>query len=181
MLRLGVGVHPATSCPPTVTATRPAAVEPVRLRPLGFDDLYRDEHPTMVRIAALITGSTSTAEEIVNDAFLAVLERWTQLLSPGGYLRTSVVRAAVRSKSRRRREDDWSGRQALSATTGEPSIDEMWDAVGRLPPRQRAALVLRFYDDCSHDQIAGALHCPVATARSLVHRGLTTLRKEIDR
>ena len=63
----------------------------------------------------------------------------------------------------------------------EPDIDEMWDALGRLPVKQRAALVLRYYDDWSHEQIASALHCTVSSSRSLIHRGLAALRKDFVR
>jgi len=117
---------------------------------------------------------------VVQDAFVAVLERWEAVASPGGYLRQTVVRAAVATRDR-----SWRGRALERAThdagSTEAGIDEMRAALGQLPPRQRAALVLRFYCDLPHEDIAAALSCTVATARSLTHRGLTTLRKDMDR
>jgi len=157
-----------------------AISEPVRIRPSAFEDLYRDERSGMIRLAYLITQSRPVAEEIVHEAFLAVLERWTTLRSPGGYLRTAVVRSAVKSRTRRLREHDVALRQ-VGRDLQPPGVDEMWDALAGLPVNQRAALVLRFYEDLSHEQIAAVLHCNVATARSLTHRGLTALRKDIDR
>ncbi len=151
------------------------------VEPSAFDELYETEFAAMVRVAYLITRSTAIAEEITNDAFVKVLEKWTSLDSPGGYARTLVVRAALRTRRRQARERQHLATRRLTVTGSEPEVDEMWDALGRLPVKQRAALVLRFYDDCSHEQIARAMHCTVSTARSLTYRGLTALRKEVDR
>lgn len=135
----------------------------------------------MVRVAYLITRSAARAEEIVNDGFITILERWHALDSPGGYLRTVIIRAAVRSKRRDAREAELVALGVRDSAPAEAGVDEMWDALGTLPVRQRAALVLRYYGDCSHEQVAAALHIPVATARSLVHRGILALRKDMDR
>lgn len=159
----------------------PVARPPVRLRPAGFEELYRTEYAPMVRVAYLITRSAARAEEIVNDGFITLLERWHTLDSPGGYLRTVIIRSAVRSKRRDGREAELATLTAVDARPAEPGIDEMWDALGTLPVKQRAALVLRYYGDCTHEQVAAALHVPVATARSLVHRGILALRKDMDR
>jgi RNA polymerase sigma factor (sigma-70 family) len=153
----------------------------VPLPPPTFEDLFATEYAPMVRLAYLIIGSAAAAEDVANDAFLRVLERWSRLASPGGYLRTIVVRSALRTKRRTVRERSNAEHLGRRTIDTDPSIDEMWDALARLPVKQRAALVLRYYQDCSHEQIACALHCTVATARSLTHRGLAALRKESDR
>ncbi len=57
--------------------------------------------------------------------------------------------------------------------------DEMWRALQLLPQRQRAAIVLRFYEDLSEAATAEVLHCPVGTVKSLVSRGLARLRSEV--
>lgn len=59
--------------------------------------------------------------------------------------------------------------------------DELWDVLGTLPPRQRAAIVLRFYEDLPDSEIAALLGCRVATVRTAVFRGLEKLRKEVER
>lgn len=136
----------------------------------------------MVQLAALITGSRARAEEISHEAFVAVLERWDSLSNPGGYLRTIIVRQAIRARDRHRRDQE----TAILSTTGQsglsvdPDVDDMWAALGKLPIKQRAALVLRFYKDYSYEQIAAALRCPAATARTLARRGLIALRKDMD-
>lgn len=148
--------------------------------PDGFADLYRSARQSMVRLAYLVTRSSAQAEEVVQDAFIAVLERWRTIANPAAYLRTTVVRASVRSKHRRQREDDHVALHGPGVVT-DPAIDEMRAALGELPPKQRAALVLRFYDDCSHDQIAAALGCSPGAARLLTHRALNSLRKDMTR
>jgi RNA polymerase sigma factor (sigma-70 family) len=57
----------------------------------------------------------------------------------------------------------------------------MWDVLLTLPPRQRAAIVLRFYEDLPDEEIAALLGCKVPTVRTAVFRGLEKLRKEIER
>jgi len=145
-----------------------------------FDEFYARERLMMVRVAYLITRSRPVAEEVVQDAFMAVLQRWGSIDSPGGYLRQTVVRAAVATRKRA-----WRGRVLERANsesqTDEPGIDEMRAALTHLPPKQRAAVVLRFYCDLPHADVADALNCTVATARSLTHRALTALRKDMDR
>lgn len=139
--------------------------------------LYQREYGSMVRLACLLVGSNEIAEELVQDAFVAVHRRWDGLVNPGGYLRTCVVngcrshqrRAALERRRRPRPEADHTGLQA----------DELWDALLRLPFRQRAALVLRYYEDATEGDIAAALDVRPATVRSLVHRGLAKLRAEV--
>jgi RNA polymerase sigma factor (sigma-70 family) len=59
--------------------------------------------------------------------------------------------------------------------------DEMWDTLQVLPQRQRAAIVLRFYEDLPDARIADILGCREATVRTAIHRGLARLRKEIEK
>ncbi|HEV7723144.1 MAG TPA: sigma factor, partial [Iamia sp.] len=60
----------------------------------GFDDLFTVERIPMTRLAYLLVGSEAVAEEVVQDAFAQVYERWDRLDRPGGYLRTCVVHGA---------------------------------------------------------------------------------------
>ena len=60
--------------------------------------------------------------------------------------------------------------------THQPELDETWDLLRRLPDRQRAAIVLRFYEDLSEAEIARLLRCRPGTVKSLIHRGLARVR-----
>ena len=141
--------------------------------------LYEREHAPMLRLACLIVGSRAIAEEIVHDAFAAVGTRWDQLENPGGYLRTTVVngcRMALRRRATERRHAHVQPR-AIDAPT---ELVELRSALDRLPERGRAAIVLRYFADLPDDEIAVLLDCKVATVRSIVHRALQILRKELS-
>lgn len=143
--------------------------------------LFASTRVEMVRVAHLISGSNAVAEEIVQDAFVRLRERWDSLDNPGGYLRTTVVNAC-RSQLRRH---DVERRYARTQrpddiVTGDREIDETWTALGQLPERQRAVLVLRFYEDLPEAEIAHILGCRIGTVKSSMHRALKRLRKELS-
>jgi RNA polymerase sigma factor (sigma-70 family) len=64
--------------------------------------------------------------------------------------------------------------------TDAPELDELWQVLAGLPPRRRAALVLRYYEDLAIDEIARLLECQPGTVSSLLHRGLADLRKVLS-
>jgi RNA polymerase sigma-70 factor (sigma-E family) len=154
--------------------------EPVAPEPwtTSFIELYRAERPRMVRLAFLLTGGDPSAEELVHDAFLAVHRRWARIDNPVAYLRTSVVNACT-SHHRRRAVAMRMTPPSAPAWTDAP--DEMADAIGRLPERQRVAIVLRYYADLPEADIARAMGCRVPAVKSLLHRALATLREVIER
>jgi RNA polymerase sigma factor (sigma-70 family) len=101
--------------------------------------------------------------------------------NPGGFLRTAVVRLAISWRRRDTREQLHLATVDDPGPTGAIELDETWDALDALSPERRAALVLRFYEDLSHEEIAAVMGCRVATARTRVHRALADLRKELER
>jgi RNA polymerase sigma-70 factor (sigma-E family) len=141
-------------------------------------ELFTERYEPMVRLAYLVTADRGAAEEIVQDAFLALHRHWDRVEQPAAYLRTTVVNGC----------HSWGRRQTLArervpvAPDSVPFVaDEMWDALKALPERQRTAIVLRYYADLPEADIATILQCRQATVRSAVHRGIATLRKEIER
>ncbi len=140
--------------------------------------LYRQRYEPMVRLAYLLTGNRSVAEELVQDAFVSVHRNWDRATFPGAYLRTAVVNNARSWLRRRVLEDKRNG--VVPVVVGF-AADEMWDVLQHLPERQRAAIVLRFYEDLPDADIARILGCRLPTVRTAIHRGLATLRKEMDR
>jgi RNA polymerase sigma-70 factor (sigma-E family) len=152
--------------------------------------LFAGSRVEMVRLAHLITGSNGVAEDVVQEAFVRLRAQWHRVDNPGGYLRTTVVNLA-RGHLRRRgvaRRHALAGPTAAAGwadpaerrLTGDPEIDDTWAAVCRLPPRQRAVLALRFYEDLPLAEIAEVLGCRVGTVKSNLHRGLARLRKELS-
>ncbi len=158
------------------------------LRLVSIDDLadlYREVRPAMVRLAHLLTGSSAIAEEVVQDSFVALYQRRAVVEHPRAYLRQIVVNGC-HSQTRRRAIEE----RRLSTIQTDPSrlthvvspdVDEMWPALDNLVPRQRTALVLRFYDDLPVREIAELMGVRPGTVKSLIHRGLADLRKVIDR
>jgi len=141
-------------------------------------DLYRVHAPRMVALATLMCGSRSAAEDLVHDAFAAVLPKLDGVEHPRAYLRVAVVNRCLA----------WRGRQALERERQPPPGDadpppadpELRHLLAELPVDQRVALVLRFYEDLSGAQIADVMQQPEATVRSHIHRGLATLKELIE-
>jgi RNA polymerase sigma-70 factor (sigma-E family) len=147
-----------------------------------FDALYREKAPGMVRLAFLLTGGSGAAEELVQEAFLQVHRRWESIEHPAAYLRTAVVHGAA-SHRRRRDLEHAKGYERRSEAIGEPveSSDDLREALRRLPDRQRAAIVLRYYEDLPEAEIAAVLGCRVPAVKSLLHRALRQLREVVER
>lgn len=146
--------------------------------PAALVELFRAERINFVRLAYLLTGQRAVAEEIVQDAFISTCQAWAGVLDPTRYLRTTVVNRC-RSWGRHQRV-------VRAYPVGQPEAvtqeaDELWDALGRLDPRRRAAVVLRYYADMPHAEIADLLGCRPATVRTSIHRALIQLRQEIER
>jgi len=140
--------------------------------------LYRRRREAMVRLARLLTGSATTAEEVVQEAFLKMHRQREPPRNPDGYLRTTVANLSKSHLRRLRLERRPYPRDRFSFE--DPEIDETWAAVCRLPFRQRAVLVLRYYEDRSEADIADVLGCRPGTVKSSLHRGLSKLRQELS-
>lgn len=143
----------------------------------SLEELYEREWPALVRLAFLLTGSTTAAEDVAQDAFVGLQSTAAAVANPPAYLRTSVVNAC-RSLHRRQAVADRHPTPPPEPVRSEP--DELFDAVGRLPWRQQAALAMRFDLGLPEAEIAAALRCRPATVRSIIHRALKALRKELS-
>lgn len=159
--------------------------------------LYAAHWHSLVRLAWLLTRDQQVAEEAVQDAFVAMHARWDQLRDPEralAYLRRSVVNASRSVLRHRRVEDRYvtaeMGRRGVPGSIAEPSAEEralardtgdgLIRALGRLPRRQREVLTLRYYLDLSEAQIADALDISPGSVKAHAHRGLTSLRAEVE-
>jgi RNA polymerase sigma factor (sigma-70 family) len=160
-------------------ATLRATHQRAEATPIGFVALYSDRYDPMVRLAVMLVDRIELAEEIVQDAFAAVYERWEHIDVPAAYVRAVVVNRCRDALRRRRIAAALTLGRAQEAI--EPTGDLLHDALAALPARQRAVLVLRFYEDLPNDEVARLLKTRPGTVKSLVHRGLTTLREVIER
>jgi RNA polymerase sigma-70 factor (sigma-E family) len=165
-----------------VSMTQETSLERSRL-----GDLYVRYAPEGIRLAFLLTGDRALAEDLVQEAFERLVGRLRHLRDPGvfgAYLRRTIVNLATSHFRHRRVERTYLERLArdpLPRTNPNEDLDRtMHEALLRLPERQRAAIVLRFYEDLSDVQTAEVLRCSPGTVRSLVSRGMKTLRTELE-
>ena len=151
-------------------------------------ELYRRHAPAAIGFAYLLTANKQQAEDLVQDAFIKVAGRFRHIRMPEAfesYLRKTIVNLHTSTLRRRKLERAYVQREASrpipdSAPTPDlDTRDEMRRALQTLPARQRAAIVLRYYEDLSERSVAEALGCSDAAARSLVARGMETLRAQI--
>lgn len=155
----------------------------------SFDEYVRARSDGLLRLAWLVTRDWEDARDAVQDAFASLYPRWAGL--PDGdrrqaYVSRTVVNACL-AVVRRRRSQPVPDPSILpgAPTSADPgdavvNADAAWRLCGQLPAAQRAAVVLRFYNDYSFGQIAEALGCTESTARSHVHRAMVALRLLIE-
>ncbi|MDX6227742.1 MAG: hypothetical protein QOI76_1132 [Frankiales bacterium] len=143
--------------------------------------------PALLRFGHVLTGDPHRGEELVQAALVTTYRRWRHLRreEPHAYVRRAMVNAHTSLWRRHRRETQLpEGFDPISAGAGPADYDDV-DLVLRalrvLPPRQRAVMVLRYYDDLSEAEIAHALGCSPGTVKSQASRALRTLRRELDR
>jgi RNA polymerase sigma-70 factor (sigma-E family) len=143
-------------------------------------ELYERLWPRLVRLGRLLTGSQSAGEDVAQEAFLRFLRQDRDVDNPEAYLRRSVVNLAVNTHRRERRERDLLQRyERPDPVVRDAPPDALWPLVIRLPARQRAVLVLRYYEDLPEREIAQLVGCRPGTVKSLASRALATLRKDL--
>jgi len=153
----------------------------------SLSELYVAYAPDGIRLAFLLTGDRALAEDLVQDAFVRLVGRLRHLREPNAfwtYLRRTIVNLATSHFRHGRVERAYLDRLASAPVADTNDNDELDETMHRvllgLPQRQRAAIVLRFYEDLSDVQTAAILECSPGTVRSLVSRGIQTLRQEME-
>lgn len=162
-------------------------------QPLGgapsFDDLYRSEFGSIALVAGTTAGDRTTGEDVAQEAFTRAHQRWDDVGSldrPGAWVRRVAINLALDRRRRIGAEARallriGARRQSHSPGLHSPGIDarhgdsEVWAAVDRLPPRQRAVVALHYHDDLSVAEIADVLDCSVSAATSNLHKARTRL------
>jgi RNA polymerase sigma-70 factor (sigma-E family) len=153
-----------------------------------LEDLYERHIGAGMRLAYLLTGNRQQAEDLVQEAFVRCVGRFRHLRVPDAfdaYLRRAIVNLHTSGLRRRRLERAWLASERVHAARSASSLpdvagrEDLWRALAKIPARQRAALVLRFYEDLSERETANVLGSSVAAVKSLVARGSAALRDEI--
>ena len=141
-----------------------------------FEELFRSEQRSMIRLAYTLVGNASEAEEVVQDAFLDVYRCFGEIDRPGAYLRTAVVNNC-RTLLRRRRV--FAIGQPEPPSQLDPESRELWDVLDRLTEDERIAVTLRYYGRYRASEIARLVDEPPSTVRSRIRSGLRKLREEL--
>ncbi len=154
-----------------------------------FEDYVTLRSAALLRFAYLITRNREDAHDAVQEALAGLYPRWRQISARGdvdAYVRRSIVNAHVSAWRKVRRLYPTADPELSSAAPSIPDAaegladaDQALRLCGELPPLQRAAVVLRFYEDRTFAEIAQILGCPEGTARSHVHRALLSLRAKL--
>lgn len=173
--RLELDVVPAVDEPPLVGSG------------LDFESYVRGSSARLCRSAFLLTGDRQLAEDLVQTALAKVAVRWDQVVAGGDptpYVRTVMVRTVIAWRRRR-----WRGEVPTAPVPDRAHFDpspvtehreRLRAALLALGPRQRAAVVLRFYEDLSEVETAEILGCAVGTVKSQTARGLAHLRAALS-
>jgi RNA polymerase sigma-70 factor (sigma-E family) len=138
------------------------------------------------RIAFLLCQDWSHADDLVQAAITSLYVHWGRARAvehTDAYARTILVRVFLSEQ-----RSGWARRVSLSgwlpdrpgAATDHDAVLDLRDALARVPPRQRATLVLRFYSDLNVDQTAKVLGCSSGTVKSQTAKGLTALRRALE-
>lgn len=143
-----------------------------------FAAFYQSEWSRLVRRAFLIVGSTTAAEDVVQDAMSEVYRRWSELRIPGAYAFRATVNGALRRLETQRREQPTS----LPYRPGSAEQpDYIGDILDGLPPQTRAILVLKFYDGLTEAEIALAVGCRKGTVGPTITRALRCMALEVKK
>ena len=154
-----------------------------------FDDFFRATWPRLFRTAYAVAGDAGSAEDALQAAYARAFARWGRVSAtdhPEAYVRRMVVNEILGT-----RRTGWWKRERPHESAEPPGShdgpeqgvverDAVWAAVLALPLRQRAVVVLRYYEDLSEEQIADVLGCSRGTVKSQASAALANLRRSAD-
>jgi RNA polymerase sigma-70 factor (sigma-E family) len=151
----------------------------------GFAEFFEATWPRLFRTTYAVAGDVSSTEDALQSAFAKAYASWAKIRTtdhPEAYVRRMAINEVlgVRRRAWWRAEQPTAEPQTVGATPSPEraivSRDELWNAVMILPRRQRAVIVLRYYEDLSEEQIADVLGCSRGTVKSQASAALANLR-----
>lgn len=151
-----------------------------------FADFVRNRGPALYRYGYLLSGNHHDADDLVQEALIKLRAKWSRVVrkdDPTGYVRTTMARLQI-ARWRRRRETPSAVLPDLPFSDGgldraeaSGQARQIWAALATLPPRQRAVLVLRYYEHLTDLEIGAVLGISHGTVRSQASRALAKLRE----
>jgi RNA polymerase sigma-70 factor (sigma-E family) len=151
----------------------------------AFDQFVRARMPALLRFAYALTGDPHLAADLVQDALERSGLRWSRIeraADPEAYVRRAIVNGRISRWRKLRRETLVDETPEPRTSTYQPTgrDEELWQLLATLPRRQRAVLVLRYYEDMSEVQIAQTLGCAPGTVKSQASKALAKLRIALE-
>jgi RNA polymerase sigma-70 factor (sigma-E family) len=151
------------------------SVKPTERRVVTFDDFVRARLPYLLRLGRALTGDEHRGADLVQDALERALPKWGRIEDPEGYVRRIMVNRNV---------SVWRGvrRERLTDVTpdrvhhDEERDDALFEALHRLPVRQRTVIALRYLADQTEAQTAESMGCSLGTVKSQASAAMKTLR-----
>jgi RNA polymerase sigma-70 factor (sigma-E family) len=155
----------------------------------SFEEYVSSHGDDLLRFAYVLGGDRHLAEDLVQEVLARVYPRWHRMTKVGhldAYLRTAVVRQFLSWRRRRSSRETLLGvlPERVRSTDGavdHAARDEMWRLLASLPRKQRAVLVLRYYEDLADARIAEVLGCRQTTVRVHASHGIARLRRLLGR
>jgi len=153
---------------------------PVIRRPEAFEVFFRREFPKMVALACAVSGSRIAAEDIAQEAMLEANKHWDTIGrydKPGAWLRRVTIQKASKRLRRTRLETAVLLRLRPSdeIPPGPTAVEDVFNAIKRLPQRQRAAVALHYLDGYPVAEVARILECAEGTAKAHLHKARSAL------
>lgn len=151
-----------------------------------FEEYAAAAWPSLYRYAYLLAGNHADAEDLAQQTLIKAHRAWSRVSSsdsPNAYVRRIVTNTYLSARRPRARRLELLTDAPPAPVTAAPAVDEermaLWPHVKALPPRQRAVIVLRYYEDLSEAEIAEVLGCSRGNVKSTAHRALKVLRAAI--
>lgn len=151
----------------------------------GFDEVFRDLFAIAYRVAYRSTGSAAESEEIAQETLTRALTRWSRIRDHApAWVATVAIRLAIDASRHAKRHPALTDQGPPGSLEGSAAIDhdrrmDLYDALRKLPKRQREALACRYLADLSDDETARLLQISAGSVRQHAARGLDAMRREV--
>lgn len=149
----------------------------------GYTEFVLARQARLRRAAFLMCGDAALAEDLLQEALIALASRWESVTNPDAFVRRVIYRQRVSAWRRVRHEvvaGDLPERTVTDGAEERARDQEVHDALRTLPPRQRAALVLRYFEDLTEAQAAEVMGVRTGTVKSLSHQAVARMRQELQ-
>ena len=149
---------------------------------MEFGEYVEQRTAALLRYAHVLTGDRTRAEDLVQGALANAYRHWTSVAEPDAYVRRAVLHAHLNRRTRLLRREHLTDRvpEGVVVASGSEDRLDLLRALATLPPRQRAVVVLRYYEDLTEAQTAEALGIAVGTVKSQHAKAIATLRGRTD-